>query len=350
MIRVLVAEDSPTARALLVAMLSSEPGIQVVGEAADGHQAVEMAERLRPDLVTMDVHMPGMDGLEATKRIMMRAPCPIIIVSSAARQGEVELSLEATRAGALLALPKPSGPSSPAFESDRRQLVSMVRAMSGVKVVRRHGESSRPGSPPATAPQNNRGKSGTVQLVAIAASTGGPAAVRAILSELPRSFPVPMLVVQHIARGFTDGLVHWLDSDTLLKVRIGELGEPALPGNVYLAPDDRHLGCRIGPSGDLRIVLDNAPPVGAFRPSASYLFRSCSEALGNEVLSVILTGMGDDGVAGLRVARSGGGYVIAQDEASSVIYGMPREAQRAGVVDAVLPLESIARRITELVT
>lgn len=356
MIRILIADDSATSRALLVGLFSEEADLRVVGEANDGREAVEMAERLAPDIITMDVQMPVMDGLEATKQIMVRSPRPIIIVSHTARDDEVELSLEATRAGALMVLPKPDGPGSPRFASDRRQLVSMVRAMAGVKVVRRHGATASMNTPVArpasTLPTGLRAapSRGTIRLVAIAASTGGPAAIRTILCELPRSFPVPILYVQHIARGFTSGLAHWLDGDTPLSVKLGELGEPARPGVVYIAPDDRHIGCRLDGEGAIRVLLDNAPPVGAFRPSASYLFNSVAHALGPDALSVILTGMGDDGIAGLRVVDTLGGYVMAQDEASSIIYGMPREAVRAGVVDAVVPLNSIARRLVELVS
>lgn len=356
MIRVLVAEDSATARALLVSLLSAEPDVRVVGEATTGREAVELAVRLAPDLITMDVHMPEMDGLEATKQIMVRSPRPIIIVSSAARSGEVELSLEATRAGALMVLPKPEGPGSPAFAADRRQLISMVRAMAEVKVVRLHGSvaagpthapvsrsayTKRPRAP--SSPRTN-----PIRLVAIGASTGGPSAIRTILAELPRNFPVPILVVQHIAVGFTAGLAHWLAGDTPLRVKLAELGESADPGTVYIAPDNRHLGCQAHATGGIRLVLDDAKPVGAFRPSASYLFQSTGESLGAGLLAVILTGMGDDGVAGLRVVKACGGRVLGQDEASSVIYGMPREAARAGVVDSVLGVTAIAHRIVEL--
>jgi two-component system chemotaxis response regulator CheB len=354
-IRVLVADDSATSRALLVELLSAEPDFRVVGEATNGQQAVEMAERLSPDLITMDVQMPVMDGLEATKQIMRRSPRPIIIVSHAARADDVKLSLDATRAGALMVLPKPDGPLSPRFASDRRQLVSMARAMSQVKVVRRHGAEARvvASSPvsrsvfsaPPTAPVRTPR---SIRLVAIAASTGGPAAIRTILAELPRLFPVPILIVQHIARGFTSGLAHWLAGDTALDVKVAQLGEPADPGTVYIAPDDRHIGCRLDGADTIRIVLDNEPAVGTFRPSASYLFRSVAESLGANALSVVLTGMGDDGIEGLRAAKAAGGRVIAQDEASSVIFGMPREAARAGVVDLVVGLDSMARRLVEL--
>ena len=353
MIRVLVADDSPTARALLVGIFASDPAFSVVGEAASGDDAVEMAESLAPDLVTMDIHMPGIDGLEATKQIMMRSPRPIIIVSSTVRTDEIEQSLEATRAGALIALPKPEGPSSASFDADRRSLLSMARAMSGVKVVRRHGAGIRSVRTPAEGvPSTRRSGSApvdhTVRVVAIGASTGGPAALRDILAQLPRSFPVPIFIVQHIARGFTAGLAHWLDADTSLRVKVAELGEAAVPGRVYVAAEDRQLGCRVDAAGAIRIALDLAPPIGAFRPSASYLFQSCAEAVGAGVLAVILTGMGDDGVSGLRVVCQRGGRVIAQDETSSVIYGMPREAVRAGVVDSIVGLEGIPRRLLEL--
>lgn len=350
MIRVLVVDDSATSRALLVALLSVESDFEIVGEAANGNEAVQMAERLSPDLVTMDVQMPVMDGLEATKQIMRRSPRPIIIVSHAAREDDVKLSLDATRAGALMVLPKPDGPGSPRFMSDRTQLISMARAMSQVKVVRRHGTDAlepRTQAPPS--PTTARACSErSLRLVAIAASTGGPAALRTIFAELPRSFPLPILVVQHIARGFTNGLAQWLQGDSALDVRVAVHGERANPGAVYLAPDDLHIGCRVDAADSIRIALDNAPAVGAFRPSASHLFRSAADALGAGALSVILTGMGDDGVEGLRAAKSAGGCVMAQDEASSVIYGMPREAARAGVVDMVMGIDGIARKLVEL--
>jgi two-component system, chemotaxis family, protein-glutamate methylesterase/glutaminase len=356
-IRVLVAEDSPTARALLVAILSAEPDMTVVGEARTGAEAVELALQLQPDIVTMDVQMPVLDGIEATRQIMTRSPRPILIVSAAATT-EVELSLEATRAGALMVIAKPEGARSPLFDTERHQLVSMVRALAHVKVVRRHGNtmavagnaSPTPRSSPQIAPAWRRSPGEPPELLAIAASTGGPAALRTILAELPASFPLPILVVQHIARGFTGGLAHWLAGGCELQVKLAEFGEPARAGAVYIAPDDRHLGVRRDATGELRIQLDNARPEGTFRPSATYLFRSCAEQVGRGVLALILTGMGDDGVDGLRDVRRLGGRVLAQDEASSVIFGMPREAQRAGVVDQVIALDDIARRLGELAT
>ena len=352
MIRVLVAEDSATARALLVSILSAERDIVVVGEARTGTEAVELAERLMPDLITMDVHMPELDGLEATKQIMTRSPRPILVVSSATGS-DVALSLDATRAGALMAIAKPSGEQALAHDSERRQLVNMVRALAQVKVVRRHGGPSHATKAPTSAstatPASFRAASaGVPEVLAIAASTGGPAALRAILADLPKSFPLPILVVQHIARGFTLGLAQWLDGSSALHVKVAELTEELRPGVVYIAPDDRHLGVRRDVTGILRIQLDSAAQVGIFRPSATYLFHSCAEIVGRGVLALILTGMGDDGVEGLRHVRRTGGRVLAQDEASSVIYGMPREAKRAGVVDQVVALDDVARRLREI--
>ncbi|MEO7685276.1 MAG: chemotaxis-specific protein-glutamate methyltransferase CheB [Gemmatimonadaceae bacterium] len=359
MIRVLVAEDSPTARALLVAMLDADPGIEVIAQASTGLEAVEMAERLEPDLITMDVQMPELDGLQATERIMLRSPRPIIIVSSQARDTDVSLSLDATRAGALLVLPKPEGPGSGHFESDQRQLVAMVKALSHVKVVRRwRGNGSIANATvqqPGPAIRRNAALSSSrsvgrppATIVAIAASTGGPAALKDLLAVLPTNFSAPILIVQHIAKGFVDGLAKWLGTDSRLRVAVATNGETPVPGSVYVAPDGFHLEVRCTRSDQLRIALTSTPPVGTFRPSASRLFSSVATAMQERALAVILTGMGDDGVSGLLEVRRNRGIILAQDEASSVIYGMPREALRAGVVDEVVPIQSLADRLLEL--
>jgi two-component system chemotaxis response regulator CheB len=335
-IRILVAEDSPTIRALLVAILESDPELRVVGQATNGREAVGMALDLRPDLITMDVHMPVMDGLEATKEIMVQVPTPILVVSSTSSQSQIELSLSAQRAGALMVVPTPRNPLAPDYAQHRDRLVAMVKAMARVKVVRRW---STPHASPPPAPA--RLGSGSPRLVAIGASTGGPAALLEILSALPPNFPVPVVVVQHIAEGFVTGLAQWLTANCSVHVKIAEHDERLLPRTVYLAPDDRHLGVSSG----LRALLSGAPAIGGFRPSATFLFQSAAAICGKSLLSVILTGMGRDGVAGLHAARHAGGRVIAQDEATSAVYGMPREAIAEGVVDLVLPLQEIAPRI-----
>ena len=338
MTRVVLADDSATARELLRAILQHDGDIRVVGEATDGGAAVSLVTRERPDLVVMDVHMPVMDGLQATKEIMMRAPTPIIIVS-AVTQRDVDLSLSATQAGALLALPKPEAPGSPRFQRAADELRSMVRAMAQVKVVR-HWSPGTPRGDIARPREPIRRPS----LVAIAASTGGPAALRRLLIDIPRGFPAPILIVQHIARDFTAGFVEWLAGSCALPIALAADGEPLAPGRVFVAPDDTHLGV----TADGRAQLSKAPPIGGFRPSANYLFESAARAVGPRLLAIVLTGMGSDGAEGLVAARRAGAYVIAQDEASSVVYGMAGEAVGRGAVDTVASLDGIARYLVEL--
>ncbi len=341
MIRVVIAEDSLTVRELLVEILESDPEIRVVGQAKNGAEAVDLATRLKPDLVTMDVHMPVMDGFEATKEIMVRAPAPIVLVSSSVSREDVELSFDAMRAGALMVVAKPDSPQSAVFDGRRAQFLAMVKAMSQVKVVRRWAPRTQVVTPPVG---RRRAPGAKVRLVAIAASTGGPAALQRILADLPRDFPVPILVVQHIATGFVAGLASWLSGSCNLRVEVAESGGPLRERSVLLAPDDRHLGV----TADARVVVADAPPVNGFRPSGTYLFESAARAYGASVAAVILTGMGSDGVEGLKAVKAAGGQVLAQDEVTSVVYGMPREAVAAGVVDAVLPVDAVAARLVEL--
>jgi two-component system chemotaxis response regulator CheB len=348
MIRVLVVDDSPTARALLVEILRGDAEIQVVGEAKDGQEGVELAGRLRPDLVTMDVRMPRLDGFAATKEIMIASPTPIVIVTASFGAREVEMAMQSLRAGALAILRKPPGPESPAFEEAARKLVATVKAMAHVKVVRHWRP---PSGEHSAAPSVRKVGLGAVRparrppLIAIATSTGGPAALHRLLSSLPGDFSAPILVVQHNAPGFMAGLVSWLDGGCDLSVKAAEQGELLLPHTTYLAPDDRHLGV----SNQGTVVLSSAPAVGGFRPSGTWLFESAARACGASLIALILTGMGEDGVAGLRAVRQAGGRVIAQDEDSSVVWGMPGAAVAAGLADSVLPLDAIATELASLV-
>jgi two-component system, chemotaxis family, protein-glutamate methylesterase/glutaminase len=339
-IRVLVADDSATARALLRAILEAEGDMRVVAEARDGAEAVSLVKQHQPDLVIMDVHMPVADGIAATKQIMMELPTPIVIVS-AVSQRDVDLSLSATQAGALMALPKPGTPGSARFEEEAAGIRSMARAMSQVKVVRYW--SATAGS--ARELGSRRGTREPAALVAMAASTGGPAALRRVLMDLPRTFPVPIVLVQHIARDFAAGFAEWLGTSCALPVKVAEHGEAMQPGVVYVAPDDRHLGVTRGG----RVRLGNKPPVSGFRPSATYLFESAAREYGPGLVAVILTGMGSDGADGLLAAHAAGAYVIAQDETTSIVYGMAQEAVRRGAVDAIVPLAQIAPRLVDAV-
>jgi two-component system chemotaxis response regulator CheB len=336
MIRVLVAEDSATVRELLVQILRSDREIQVIGEAKNGVEAVSMTKQLRPDLVTMDVRMPLMDGFEATKQIMVEAPTPIVIVSASVDVREVEVSMHALRVGALTVIAKPEGPASPDFGDLSRRFLTTVKSMAQVRVVRHWPDRQPPPPPPPRAEPRARAR-----VVAIAASTGGPAALSQLLSALPGSFPAPVLVVQHISQGFLAGFAAWLNTGVSLRVKVAESGERPQPHTIYLPPEDRHLGL----DGGGNLVVSSAPPVGGFRPSASFLFESLAEAYGAATLAVVLTGMGQDGLEGLRAIRRSGGQILVQNEETSVVYGMPGAAARAGLADAVLPLKDIAVRV-----
>jgi two-component system, chemotaxis family, protein-glutamate methylesterase/glutaminase len=342
MLRVLVAEDSPTDQELLVAVLESDSEIRVVGRADDGMEAVELARRLRPDLVTMDIFMPRLDGFEATREIMISAPTPIMLVSSSAGGREVELSMKAMEVGALTVVAKPGHVRAPGFDEERARFLATVKAMSQVRVVRRWPDRGSPTA--AVRARAARPSNGTPRLIAIGASTGGPAAVRRILGDLPNDLPVPVLVVQHMARGFTAGLVSWLGTSCGLPVKIAQHGEPLVGGTVFVAPDDSHLALM---ENTIDLTVHPELPE-AFQPSANVLFESVARAYGSGVLAVILTGMGSDGVKGLQAVRAAGGMVLAQDEATSVIYGMPREASMVGAVNEELPLDEIGPRLTQL--
>jgi two-component system, chemotaxis family, protein-glutamate methylesterase/glutaminase len=342
MFRVLVAEDSLTTRELLVQILDADPELEVVGEAKDGVEAVEMTKRLRPDVVTMDIRMPRMDGFEATRQIMVEAPTPIVIVSAIYEDRDVEGSMHALSAGALAVMSKPAGPGSADFEEHARRLATTVKSMAQVKVVRRWAPRTRVETSVAV----ERKAARPARVVAIGASTGGPAALARLLQDLPNDFGAPMLVVQHMSRGFMDGLASWLNTAGALPVKIAEQGEPLRPRTVYLAPDGGHLGIN---AGGASLLISQAAPVGSFRPSATFLFESVAKVFGASSLGLILTGMGHDGVEGLRAIRRAGGQIVAQDEATSVVYGMNGAAVAAGLADFTLPLDAIADRLVELV-
>ena len=346
MIRVLTVDDSPTARQIISDILSSDPQIEVVGLAKNGSEAVERTKELRPDLVTMDVHMPRMNGFEATKEIMIESPTPIVIVSASTLVHEVAAGMQALKAGALTLLLKPPGPGSPDFDRAANELIETVKAMADVKVVRHRRRSETTVTAPTKQPELAKRISTAFRVVAIAASTGGPPALSCVLGSLPQDFPVPIVLVQHIASGFDVGFARWLDSVVPLSVKISQDGEYLKPGVVYVAGQDHHLGVTRGG----RIALSDDPPVGGFRPAATSLFDSVAQAFGENVIAMILTGMGRDGVEGLRSVKQAGGISIAQDEATSVVYGMPGVAVKEGLAGAVLPIEQMSKHLLHLVT
>ncbi|MBE0599573.1 MAG: chemotaxis-specific protein-glutamate methyltransferase CheB [Desulfuromonadales bacterium] len=341
-VKVLVVDDSAVGRELLVHILHGDPSIRVIGTAANGLQALQEVERLRPDVITMDIVMPQMDGLEATRRIMAKAPLPIIIVSGTVNRREVSTTFEALKAGAVAAIPRPGGPGTPDYAVAARELNRTVKAMAEVRLVRRWSDavSAAAGVPVPDPPVGRK-----AEVVAIGASTGGPEALRRILELLPADFPLPVLVAQHMAAGFLDGLAQWLDRASPLAVRLSFEGEAIRPGQVYIAPDDRHLGI----SQDRRLVLSDAAPEKGVRPAVGFLFRSVQQRYCSQAIAILLTGMGDDGAREMLQLRQAGAVTIAQDRESSVIHGMPGEAVRLGAALHQLPPAQIAHYLREAI-
>jgi two-component system, chemotaxis family, protein-glutamate methylesterase/glutaminase len=330
-IRVLVADDSELFRELLGRVVVGEPGFEVVALAADGNAAAALARSLRPDVITMDLNMPDADGFSGIARIMAETPTPILVLT--ANPAEM-VGFRALSLGALDILEKPQA--STDLEQYGQLLRSRLRLLAGVKVIRHlrglrehrlapHSSSARP------------------ELVVIGASLGGPRALAAILRALPPSFPVPVAVVQHIADGFTEGLASWLATEARLEVREARDGDRLRPGLVVLAPTGRHLLV-----GEGVARLSDAAALDGFKPSVTPLFASAAHSYGARACGVMLTGMGRDGAAGLRAIKDAGGPTIAQDEATSAVFGMPRAAIELGAVDRVLPLDAIPRALVEL--
>ena len=343
MIKVFVVEDSPTSRILLTRILQSDPNINVIGTANNGKEALEFLKSKKPDIVTMDVKMPVMDGFEATKIIMETDPLPIVIVSASSSKGEINLTFLAMEAGALSFVGKPRGITHPDHRKMAYNLVRTVKAMSEVKVVRRRRPVAAPEAlpriKPVRVPQD-------IQLVAIGASTGGPPVLKDILSKLPGDFAVPVLIVQHISKGFIKGLIDWLQQSSKLPIHLATHNELLLCGHVYLAPDDFHMGTAFGN----RLALSQASPEnGDLRPAVSYLFRSVARAFGSNAAGVLLTGMGKDGAIELKEIRDRGGVTIAQDKNTSTVHGMPGEAIRLDAAKFILPPDDIAVMLTNTV-
>ena len=345
-IGVLVVEDAPVVQLLLVHVLNADPALEVVGTARSAEEALQFLAHHNPDVVLMDVHLPHMDGLEATRRIMETQPLPVIITSASTNSEEVATAFQAVAAGALAFVEKPAGPTHPQFEAMVRKLVDTVKVMSEVRVVKRWPDRT-PVAAPAM-PRRLPGATGSerrVRLVAIGASTGGPVVLQTILAGLPREFPVPVLIVQHIAPGFLLGMVEWLCHTSRLPVHVAMHGQVPERGTVYLAPDGTHL--EVDSRG--RLLLTNAPPDDGLRPSVARLFRSVAAVYGADAVGILLTGMGRDGARELQLMRAAGALTVAQDEESSVVHGMPGEAIRLGAAALVLPPDRIVTFLTETV-
>jgi two-component system chemotaxis response regulator CheB len=336
MIRCLVVDDSQTMRQLLKAYLNS-PDIKVVAEAADANEALEQAIKVRPDVITMDIHMPGEDGFSAIETIMSHAPAPIVVVSSLTDDESLKVGFRALQAGAVEVLPKPGGTGAE-LQKQIRDLRTSVLAMKGVKVISRKPQKDRrklTALPFAALPHR-------VCSIGLVASTGGPVALRAILSVLPKDFPIPILVVQHIVDSFCSGAVAWLNNECELTVKMAAHGDLLEGGNVYFAGPGRHLLVRAG-----RVHLRADAPIYGHLPSGNALLSSLARECGRDAAGVILTGMGDDGVEGLLEMRKAGAYTAAQGPQSSLIFGMPKEAQNRGAAEVMLELPDIPRALLQ---
>ena len=330
-IRVLVADDSELFRDLLSRLIASEPGFEVLAVAADGDQAAHLARALKPDVITMDLEMPDADGFSGIARIMAETPTPILVLTASPTEAA---GFKALSLGALDILEKPRGDD---LSDYGVLLCSRLRLLAGVKVIR-HLRGLRERKPV------QRPGAARPEVVVMGASLGGPRALASILRRLPRTFPVPIAVVQHIADGFTEGLASWLDQETALTVAEARDGEPLRPGRVVLAPTGRHLVLSRGASH-----LSDAPAVDTFKPSVTPLFSSAARHYGPRASGVLLTGMGRDGADGLKSIQEAGGATLVQDESTSAVFGMPRAAIELGAADRVLPLDDIPRVLQELV-
>jgi two-component system chemotaxis response regulator CheB len=343
-INVLVVDDSKVARLILVHLLDSDPQIHVIGAVNDGQAALDFVRDNKPDVIVMDIHMPNLDGFETTRLIMETQPVPIIICTSTTNPKEVVTTFRTMEAGAVACVEKPVARERADFEQLVANLLETVKLMSEVKVVRRW---PRARSTPGTSPRLFESASACagVTLIGIGASTGGPPVLQTILSGLTKDFPAALLIVQHVSRGFLPGMAEWLNQTTGLQVHVAAHGTCPLPGHAYLAPDDFHMGVSSGG----RIVLSGEEPENGLRPAVSYLFRSLAEARGPDAVGVLLTGMGKDGAAELKLMKDKGAVTIAQDRESSVVHGMPGVAIELGGATHVLAADKIAAALVTLV-
>ena len=344
-IRTLIVEDSAVGRELLSHILGSDPAIHIVGTANNGMEALHAVQATKPDVVTMDINMPVMDGYEATRRIMETHPAPIVIVSVSVDPREVATTFRALEEGAVAAVQKPPGIGHPDHEQTARVLIQTVKLMSEVKVIRRWPMRYPATPPPGPATDNWKpGGPGKIEVIAIGASAGGPPILKTILSHLPADITVPILVVQHMAAGFLQGFAKWLADSCKLPVHVAITGENLQPGCVYIAPGEAHMGIVEG----RRVELFGGASIGGMRPSISFLFESVAWAFGDRAAGVLLSGMGRDGAEGLKALRDRGAITIAQDEESSLVFGMPGEAIKLGAAIHVLAPHEITAVLSML--
>lgn len=342
MINVLIVDDSPTVRDFLAQVLGEDPQIHVIGLVADGFAALDFIQRERPHVVTMDIDMPRMDGFEATRRIMETTPVPVVIVSGLSLE-EQRATFRAFEAGALAVVPRPHGAKHPDFERSVQELRNTVKGMAEVKVVRRWPKVRKAeptGAPPL--PVERR----LAKIVGIGASTGGPAALKTLLSGLPADFAFPIVLVQHMTRGFLQGFANWLESVSGRSVELAVDGGQVQPGCVYVAPEGVQMGVR--PGGQIVLTRFGDQRGSEHCPSVSWLFRSLADSYGPSAVGILLTGMGRDGADSLKLMRDRGAITIAQRPDTCIVNGMPEAAVKLDAVTYVLSPQRIGVTLNDL--
>lgn len=344
MIKVLVVDDSPTVQELMRHILTSDKDIDVIGSVYNGIEALKFLETIKPDVITMDINMPYMNGFEVTQRIMETNPVPIIIISSLFDSTDVERTFQAIQAGAVSVIEKPVSIRNENYKQICNNIINNVKLMSEIKVIKRKFQNRKELKKSTGVKAVTNNECCNKKIVAIGVSTGGPPILKKIISNLTTSISVPILIVQHITPGFINGLVDWLRQETDIPIHIAFDGQSVLPGNIYFAPDDHHM--EIMYNG--KIALNKQEKINGLRPTVSHLFNSVANAYGKNSIGILLSGMGRDGVEELKLLKEKGAVTVAQDKESSVVYGMPGEAVKINAATHVLSLEKIAELINEL--
>ncbi len=363
-IKVLVVDDSPIALIVLKRIFSTSPEIEVIGTAKNGLEALKLIPQLQPDVICTDLHMASMNGLEFTREVMHNFPRPILVISSSVQDHDTQNVFQLLEAGAVDVFPKPETGLTSDYDAIKQQLINKIKILSGVKVfTRRRSHINRLNqenqqqlfvqniqdklvknpivSTPQTIPKYPPYSKKIIKIVAIGASTGGPQALKTILDNLPSTFPVPIICVQHISHGFLTGLVNWLANECKLPVKIAIPGELPQAGVIYFPPEEHHLEL----NNWRKFVCSKTPAIGGHRPSITVTFNSVANFYGSSAVGVLLTGMGRDGADGMQAIAQAGGLTIAQDEASSIIFGMPKEAIALGAAQYILSINDISHKL-----
>ena len=337
MIKVLVVDDSALIRSLLSEIIRSEPDFLLVGAASDAYVARDMVNQYRPDVITLDVEMPKVDGLTFLEKLMKARPTAVVMISSLTEQG-ADVTLRALELGAVDYLAKPKLDIARGIEDYRQEIIAKIKLAAKARVA----SAIRPASKKTALLRFKT----TEKVIAIGASTGGTEAIKAVLTEMPVDSP-GIVITQHMPPGFTTSFANRLDQLCRIKVLEAQGGERIVPGHAYLAPGDKHLTV-VRSGADYRIALNDGPRVSGHKPSVDVMFESVAEAAASNALAVILTGMGKDGAMGIRCIAGQGGFTMAQDEATSLIFGMPHEAIKTGCVKQIVPLEEVSQRLIDV--